>query len=51
MLAILTDYSLIEAVGRSYTLIRPITYDKSMEGQALLEAIENALRALFCEKN
>ena len=28
-----------------------ITYDESMEGRALPEAIENALRALFCEKN
>src|SRR4029434_6079371 len=27
-----------------------ITYDESMEGRALPEAIENALRALFCEK-
>ena len=50
MLAILTEYALTEAVGRSYTLIRPITYDESMEGRALPEAIENASRALFCEK-
>src|SRR4029434_10686606 len=28
-----------------------LTYDESMEGRALPEAIENALRALFCEKN
>src|SRR4029434_9598394 len=28
-----------------------ITYDESMEGRALPEAIENAFRALFCEKN
>src|SRR4029434_8829565 len=40
-----------EAGGRPYTLIRLITYDESMEGRALPEAIENALRALFCEKN
>src|SRR4029434_5878327 len=48
---ILTEYALTEAVGRSYTHILPITYDESMEGRALPEAIENALRALFCEKN
>ena len=28
-----------------------ITYDERMERRALPEAIENALRALFCEKN
>ena len=47
---ILTEYALTEAVGRSYTHILPITYDESMEGRPLPEAIENALRALFCEK-
>src|SRR4029434_7478652 len=40
-----------EAAGRPYTLIRPITYDQDQEGRALPEAIENALRSLFCEKN
>src|SRR4029434_9686981 len=32
------------------TSLYAITYDESMEGRALPEAIENALRALFYEK-
>src|SRR4029434_3818842 len=48
--AILTEYASVEDVGRSYTHILPITYDESREGRPLPEAIENALRALFCEK-